>query len=171
MNLVSLKGKSKRRVGRGLSSGQGKTAGRGTKGQKSRSGYNIPRKFEGGQTPLSMRLPILPGFKSHKRKADVISLDLISANFKSGETITIKSLVEKGIVGGKNPIKILNNGKLTIAVKLGEDIKVSNSVKELFEKPVEAEKPAEKAEKSVKKIEPKEIKSARSVLAKKQTKE
>lgn len=156
MNLVSLKGKSKKRVGRGLSSGQGKTAGRGTKGQKSRSGYNIPRKFEGGQTPLSMRLPILPGFKSHKRKADVISLDLISANFKAGETVTIKSLVEKGIVGGKNPIKVLNNGKLTVAVKLGEDIKASKSVKELFEKTVKVEKVAE-----VKKIEPDSVVKAK----------
>lgn len=157
MNLVSLKGKSKKRVGRGLSSGQGKTAGRGTKGQKSRSGFNIPRKFEGGQTPLSMRLPILPGFKSHQRKADVISLDFISANFKAGETVTKKSLVEKGIVNGKNPIKILNNGKLTIAVKFGEDIKVSASVKELCEKTPKAEKTAE-----VKEIEPKEVAEAKS---------
>jgi len=147
MNLVSLKGKSKKRVGRGLSSGQGKTAGRGTKGQKSRSGFNIPRKFEGGQTPLSMRLPILPGFKSHKRKADVISLDFISANFKTGATITKKSLVEKGIVSGKNPIKILNNGKLTIVVKLGDDIKVSASVKELFETPIKIEKIEVKSDK------------------------
>ncbi len=140
MNLVSLKGKSKKRVGRGLSSGQGKTAGRGTKGQKSRSGFNIPRKFEGGQTPLSMRLPVLPGFKSHKRKADVISLDTISANFKAGETVSVKLLVEKKIVSGKNPVKILNNGKLTVQVKLGDDIKVSKSVKELFEKPFQTEK-------------------------------
>lgn len=147
MQLVSLKGKSKKRVGRGLSSGQGKTAGRGTKGQKSRSGFNIPRKFEGGQTPLSMRLPILPGFKSHKRKADVISLDLISANFKSGETVSVKLLVEKKIVSGKNPVKILNNGELTFAVKLGDDIKVSRPVKELFDKPIKIEK-VEKIEKT-----------------------
>lgn len=147
MQLVSLKGKSKKRVGRGLSSGQGKTAGRGTKGQKSRSGFNIPRKFEGGQTPLSMRLPILPGFKSHKRKADVISLDLISANFKSGETVSVKLLVEKKIVSGKNPVKILNNGELTVAVKLGDDIKVSRPVKELFDKPIKIEK-VEKIEKT-----------------------
>jgi len=132
MNLISVKQKSKKRVGRGLSAGQGKTAGRGTKGQKSRAGYNLPNRFEGGQTPLSMRLPKLPGFKSHKRKAEIISLDQISANFKAGEIVSIEKLVELKLISGKNPVKILNNGKLTVNVKLGEDIKVSDSIKELF---------------------------------------
>jgi len=164
MNLVSIKGKTKKRVGRGLSSGQGKTAGRGTKGQKSRSGFNIPRKFEGGQTPLSMRLPMLPGFKSHKAKADVISLDIISASFKDGELVDKKTLVEKRIVSGKKPIKILNNGTLTVAVKLGEDIKASESVKKLFDQPIETEKvvKAEKIEKVIKKTEVAEIKKEKS---------
>jgi len=92
-NLVSIKSKTKKRVGRGIAAGQGKTAGRGTKGQKSRSGYNLPKRFEGGQTPISMRLPKLPGFTSHKRKPIVVSLDQISANFKDGETVTAKLLV------------------------------------------------------------------------------
>ncbi|PIS07546.1 50S ribosomal protein L15 [Candidatus Berkelbacteria bacterium CG10_big_fil_rev_8_21_14_0_10_43_13] len=160
MRLVSIKGKTKKRVGRGLSSGQGKTAGRGTKGQKSRSGFNIPRKFEGGQTPLSMRLPILPGFKSHKAKADVISLDIISASFKDGELVDKKTLVEKKIVSGKKPIKILNNGTLTVSVKLGEDIKTSESVKKLFDKPAKTEKVV-KADKTIKKPEATEIKPAK----------
>lgn len=57
-NLVSgHPRKRKSRVGRGISAGQGKTCGRGTKGQKARSGYNLPRKYEGGQTPLVMRMP------------------------------------------------------------------------------------------------------------------
>lgn len=142
MNLISVKQKSKRRVGRGLSAGQGKTAGRGTKGQKSRAGYNLPNRFEGGQTPLSMRLPKLPGFKSHKRKAEIISLDQISANFKAGETVSIEKLVELKLVSGKNPVKILNNGKLTVNVKLDEYIKVSNSIKELFTAPAKTEEPA-----------------------------
>lgn len=57
-----------KRVGRGVGSGKGKTAGRGTKGQKSRSGYNIPLRFEGGQTPLVQRLPKKKGFKSLRQK-------------------------------------------------------------------------------------------------------
>src|SRR5205823_306844 len=56
--------KAKRRVGRGIAAGQGKTAGRGTKGQKARAGGNIPAWFEGGQTPLHQRLPKLRGFKN-----------------------------------------------------------------------------------------------------------
>ena len=58
--------KTAKRLGRGISAGGGKTAGRGTKGQKSRAGHNIPKRFEGGQTPLSMRLPKLRGFKVKK---------------------------------------------------------------------------------------------------------
>lgn len=156
MELVSIKGKVKKRVGRGLSAGQGKTAGRGTKGQKSRSGFNIPRKFEGGQTPLSMRLPILPGFKSHKRKAEVISLDVISANYKAGETVNLESLMEKGLISGNNPAKVLNNGTLTVSVKLGDDIRVSDSVRAIIDKapkgnpsgPVKAEKVEKTEEKT-----------------------
>jgi len=156
MQLTSIKGKIKKRVGRGLSAGQGKTAGRGTKGQKSRSGFNIPRKFEGGQTPLSMRLPALPGFKSHKKKAEVVSLDAISTNYKVGETVDIKSLTEKGIVSGKNIVKILNNGKLTVAVKLGADIKTSKPVVDLFAKA------ATKPEKTGTNEEKNEVKKAKT---------
>ena len=62
-NIIPQKTKSKikKRVGRGISSGQGKTAGRGTKGQRSRSGFNIPKRFEGGQTPYLRRMPKLKG--------------------------------------------------------------------------------------------------------------
>jgi large subunit ribosomal protein L15 len=129
MELVSIKSKDKKRVGRGLSAGQGKTAGRGTKGQKSRSGYNIPRKFEGGQTPLSMRLAKLPGFKSGHEKAVIISLDQISTNYKAGEEVSLKSLAEKGLIRKTNKrVKVLNNGKLAVAVKFAEDVKISNNV-------------------------------------------
>jgi len=136
MELVSVKSKNKKRIGRGLSSGQGKTAGRGTKGQKSRSGHNIPRKFEGGQTPLSMRLPVMPGFKSHKPKARVISLTEISTSFKNGETVSIESLIAKSIIKEGEKAKILNDGELTISIKLADDIATSASVKELVAKTV-----------------------------------
>lgn len=145
MELQSVKTKSKKRVGRGLSSGQGKTAGRGTKGQKSRSGFNIPRKFEGGQTPLSMRLAKLPGFKSGHEKAEVISLDQISIFYKAGEEVTLKSLADKGLIHKTTKkAKVLNNGKLTVAVKFGADIKVSKSVAEV--KPVAKTDKTEKVE-------------------------
>jgi large subunit ribosomal protein L15 len=135
MELTSIKSKKRKRVGRGLSSGQGKTAGRGTKGQKSRSGYNLPNRFEGGQTPLSMRLPKLPGFKSHKPKAFVISLDTISANFKTGETISLESLFKKDLIEKNTAkVKVLNNGILTVKIAFADDIKVSKSVMDLLDK-------------------------------------
>ncbi|MCX6808732.1 MAG: 50S ribosomal protein L15 [Candidatus Berkelbacteria bacterium] len=148
MELVSIKSKLKKRVGRGLSSGQGKTAGRGTKGQRSRSGFNIPKRFEGGQTAISMRLPKLPGFTSHKAKALIITLDQISTSFKDGETVSAKSLLEKGIIKSLNTkVKVLNNGELKIKVVFAPEIKVSKSVTEIAVKP---EKVAElKTEKTV----------------------
>lgn len=133
IKLTSQKTKNKKRVGRGLSSGQGKTAGRGTKGQNSRAGHNIPNRFEGGQTPLSMRLPKLPGFKSHKTKTTVISLDLISNNFKNGDIISVPALIEKKlIVKTDKLVKVLNTGKLTVKVSLAEGIKTSKSIENLF---------------------------------------
>lgn len=150
MELTSLKTKNKKRIGRGLSAGQGKTAGRGTKGQKSRSGFNLPNRFEGGQTPLSMRLPKLPGFKSVHRKAVVISLDEISANFKNGETITISALAEKGMIRIFDTAKILSNGALTVSAKIGEDVKASETVKKIFAG-FKAETP--KTEEKVEKVE------------------
>ncbi|MFA7243738.1 MAG: 50S ribosomal protein L15 [Patescibacteria group bacterium] len=137
MEKISLKSYSKKsikRIGRGISAGQGKTAGRGTKGQKSRSGFNIPKRFEGGQTPLSMRLPKLRGFKSVNDKARVISLDDISKNYKDGEVVSLKSLVEKKLIETGSKAKILNNGKLTVKVSL-LDIKASKSIASLFVKP------------------------------------
>lgn len=144
MILESVKTKSRKRIGRGISAGQGKTAGRGTKGQKARSGFNIPKRYEGGQTPLSMRLPKLPGFKSHKSKPVVISLDQISKFFKDGEIVSTEALVKKGIIeANTKKVKILNNGKLTVKVSI-EDILASKTVQALFAKSLE--KSAEKTE-------------------------
>ncbi len=156
MELVSIKSKNKKRIGRGLSAGQGKTAGRGTKGQKSRSGYNLPRKFEGGQTPLSMRLAKLPGFKSIHKKADIISLDQISANYKDGEIVSLKTLSDKKLIQTKvRRVKILNNGELTVSVTF-DDVKVSKNV-------AEVSKPVAKVEKVAvaKEVEPVEKKPAK----------
>lgn len=129
--LKSNKKTSKKRIGRGISAGQGKTSGRGTKGQKSRSGHNIPKRFEGGQTPISLRLPKLSGFKRKKNSNELITLDQISKNYKNGETVSIDTLIKKSIIKKGQIAKILNNGKLTVNVKL-LDVMASFSVKEQF---------------------------------------
>jgi len=136
---------NRKRVGRGISAGGGKTAGRGTKGQNSRAGHNIPRKFEGGQTPLAMRLHKLKGFKSLKADKIVITLDDISKNFKAGETVSSVTLMEKGLLKKGQKAKVLNTGTLTVAVKLSEDVSSSKSVIDIINKP-KVEKPAAKSE-------------------------
>ena len=101
------------RRGRGHGSGNGKTAGKGHKGQKARSGQ--PRiGFEGGQMPLYRRLP-KRGFKNRNTQEIIaINLTALEEKFDNGATVTVETLIEKGIV--KNPrdgVKILGNGELT----------------------------------------------------------
>ena len=101
------------RVGRGSSSGNGKTSGRGQKGQKSCSGGGVRLGFEGGQTPLFMRLP-KRGFTNVNRKEyAVVNLDILN-RFEDGTEVTPLTLVEAGIVKDeKSGIKVLGNGELT----------------------------------------------------------
>ena len=101
------------RVGRGPGSGNGKTSGRGQKGQKSRSGGGVRLGFEGGQTPLFMRLP-KRGFTNVNRKEyAVVNLDILN-RFEDGTEVTPLTLVEAGIVKDeKSGIKVLGNGELT----------------------------------------------------------
>ncbi len=103
--------KPPRRVGRGHGSGRGKTAGRGTKGQKSRSGGNIPAWFEGGQTPLHVRTPKLHGFKNRFRVAYApVNLAKLSG-VEKGTLVTPDVLAHDGVVSDtKLPIKILGVG-------------------------------------------------------------
>ena len=100
------------RVGRGHGSGNGKTAGKGHKGQKARSGAPRPG-FEGGQMPLYRRLP-KRGFTNRNTK-DIVSINITELNrFEDGDVVTIETLVENGVI--KNPkdgVKILGNGELT----------------------------------------------------------
>ena len=100
------------RVGRGHGSGNGKTAGKGHKGQKARSGAPRPG-FEGGQMPLYRRLP-KRGFTNRNTK-DIVSINITELNrFEDGAIVTIETLVENGVI--KNPkdgVKILGNGELT----------------------------------------------------------
>lgn len=102
LNKLKKVVRARKRVGRGISGGQGKTSGRGTKGQKSRSGNTIPTGFEGGQTPLKQRLPKIRGFHRHKNvKAINISLDQIAENYKIGESVTVGTLKEKKLIKNK----------------------------------------------------------------------
>ena len=108
---------AKRRVGRGIGSGMGKTAGRGHKGQKSRSGGYHKVGFEGGQMPMHRRLP-KRGFKSHllKFNAEVTLGALEQLGLAEVDLLTLK---QSGLVGqiAKN-VKIINTGTLSMAVKL-----------------------------------------------------
>lgn len=101
------------RVGRGHGSGNGKTAGRGQKGQKSRSGGKIRVGFEGGQMPLYRRLP-KRGFHNRNTK-EIVGINVEALNrFEDGAEVTIAALVESGLVSNpKDGVKILGNGELT----------------------------------------------------------
>ncbi len=106
--------RSKKRIGRGDASGTGGTAGRGHKGQKSRSGGSIPAWFEGGQMPLVRRLPKRgPKRTAHKRiEYDIVNLGTLN-QFDDGEDITLNRLVSASLVSPRNPkVKILGEGTL-----------------------------------------------------------
>lgn len=106
--------KDRKRVGRGDSSGHGKTAGRGTKGQKSRSGGNIAPYFEGGQLPLVRRLPQVRGFVNiFKTQFATVNLDRLNERFKKGEEVTPASLTEVGLIKSPNDlVKVLGRGEV-----------------------------------------------------------
>ncbi|MEI2643498.1 MAG: 50S ribosomal protein L15 [Candidatus Nanopelagicales bacterium] len=107
---------AKTRKGRGEAS-KGKTAGRGTKGAKARN--NIRASFEGGQTPLHMRLPKLRGFKSpNKVEFQVVNLAQLQTLFPQGGEVTKESLVAKGAVRKNKPVKVLGNGDISVAVQV-----------------------------------------------------
>jgi len=106
--------RSKKRIGRGDASGTGGTAGRGHKGQKSRSGGSIPAWFEGGQMPLVRRIPKRgPRRTAHKRiEYDIVNLGTLN-QFDDGEDITLDRLISASLVSPRNPkVKILGEGTL-----------------------------------------------------------
>src|SRR5512147_1232096 len=110
---------SKKRVGRGQGSGQGKTAGRGHKGAKSRSGFTFKRGFEGGQMPLHRRVPKRGFHNPFRVEYSVINLDTLAERFDAGTVVTPELLRERGLVHGeKHQIKVLARGdfskKLTV---------------------------------------------------------
>ncbi len=104
---------SSKRIGRGLGSGHGRTAGKGTKGQKARAGYKMRPGFEGGQNPLTKRLPEQRGFTNIFR-IEYATINVARLNrFEAESEVTPQHLVEEGLVKSlKHPIKILGDGEL-----------------------------------------------------------
>ena len=125
--------KGRKRVGRGDSSGMGKTACRGEKGQKSRTGSVIRPFFEGGQIPLFRRLP-KRGFNSPDHKVfELVNLSVLEANFNAGETVDEASLRAKSLLGKKElPLKVLADGDITKALTV-KAVKFSAAAKAKIE--------------------------------------
>jgi len=113
MELIKIKNKSKKRIARGIAGKGSNTAGRGTKGQKSRTGFNLPRFFEGGQSTIIKRLPKKRGFKLYQPKPQIVNINDIDKKYKDGEKVTPQTLYQKGLLNEKaDKVKILGEGKL-----------------------------------------------------------
>lgn len=123
---------SKKRVGRGIGSGLGKTAGRGTKGQNSRSGGGVRPGFEGGQLPLFQRLPKI-GFHNHSHKVyAIVNIEQLNC-FEDGATVDAESLIAAKLIKNTlDGIKVLGQGELTkkLTVKVN---KISKSAQSAIE--------------------------------------
>jgi large subunit ribosomal protein L15 len=112
-NLIAPRGarKSPKRLGRGESSGHGKTCGRGHKGQKARKSGNVRIGFEGGQNPLARRLP-KKGFTSFHKKSAIVNLANLSSHFDENERIDVPALVARGLVRSlHDKVKVLAVGE------------------------------------------------------------
>ena len=137
MNLSTLKApkkanSNKKRIGRGMGSGMGKTSTRGHKGQGSRSGYSMMRGFEGGQMPLHRRLPKRGFTNIFKTEYEVVNLERLAALTES--EITPEVLRKAGVVNGKNAlVKVLGQGELSKALTISAH-KFSKSAQEKIEK-------------------------------------
>lgn len=143
------------RKGRGISAGQGKTAGRGTKGQKSRAGHNkMPAGFMGGQRAIMQAVPKLKGFKSFHPKAEVVYTDRL--NELKGKVDNLV-LAEKGLISNPyNKVKIITRGELTAKIELETQFASKTAVEAIkkaggsFKKVAILKRPAKKEEKTEK---------------------
>ena len=126
--------KARKRIGRGNASGHGTTAGRGTKGQLSRSGGGKGAGFEGGQQPLAMRLPKLPGFTNRNRvEYTPVNVSRLEEKFADGDTVDTASLIAAGIIKREYElVKVLGNGEITKKLTVKVDM-VSASAKAKIE--------------------------------------
>ncbi len=135
MKLHELKGrprKRRNRVGRGMATGNGKTSGRGHKGQKARSGGGVRPGFEGGQMPLFQRLPKRGFTNIHRTEFSIVNLETLN-RFDEGTEVTPELLVEEGVVSKlKAGVKVLGNGSLDKKLTVKAH-KFSASAKEAIE--------------------------------------
>ena len=124
----------RKRVGRGNSSGHGTTAGRGQNGQGSRSGGTKGAGFEGGQTPLAMRLPKLPGFRNPRRiEYSPINISALDARFEDGAVVDGAALKAAALIKSEfEPVKVLGNGEISKKLTVKVD-KASASAKAKIE--------------------------------------
>ncbi|MDT8285014.1 MAG: 50S ribosomal protein L15 [Thermovirgaceae bacterium] len=109
-----------KRLGQGTGSGTGKTAGKGHKGQKARSGGGVRPGFEGGQMPLSRRIP-KHGFSNarFKKSFQVINIERLNDLFEAGSEVGIREMLASGLIRNlKLPVKVLGNGDMTVALKV-----------------------------------------------------
>jgi len=127
MNLSNLSPapgsvKGRKRLGRGVGSGNGKTSGRGHKGRGSRSGGNTPPGYEGGQMPLQRRLP-KHGFRNpFRQEFSVVNVGQLESSFEAGSVVDAEALRARGLVSTlKRPIKILADGTLSKALTVKAD--------------------------------------------------
>ena len=124
--------KSSKRLGRGVGSGSGKTAGRGTKGYNSRSGGGVRPGYEGGQMPIQRRLPKRGFTNIFRKKIAVVNIrDL--ARFESGSVVDEKALAEAGLIKGRRDgVKLLGNGEIGYPLEIKVNL-VSKSAREKIE--------------------------------------
>jgi large subunit ribosomal protein L15 len=136
MNLSNIRAPKKatekrKRVGRGMGSGMGKTSTRGHKGQRSRTGSRMIRGFEGGQMPLHRRMPKRGFTNIFRKEFNIVSLERL---VELGETtITPEVLRKAGVIKTKHPVKILGDGELTTAITVSAH-KFSKSAQEKITK-------------------------------------
>ncbi|MDY0108545.1 MAG: 50S ribosomal protein L15 [Candidatus Krumholzibacteria bacterium] len=114
--------RDRKRRGRGPASGQGKTGGRGHKGQKARSGGGVPPWFEGGQMPLNRRLPKRGFTNIFKQHFQVVNLDQLADRFAAGQAIDVLALAEAGLIKHiDRPVKLLARGGIELQVRIEVD--------------------------------------------------
>jgi len=133
LKLVRPKWKKEpKRKGLGIGSGLGKTAGRGTKGQRARGSSKVSIYFEGGQTPIYRRLPKRGFNNPNKVVYDVVNVEKLNV-FNESDVVDVEALKKKGMVSGKRPVKILGNGELKVKNLHVKVHKLSESAKEKLE--------------------------------------
>ena len=136
-NLTPAPGshRNRKRLGRGPGSGTGKTSGKGHKGIKARSGHHGPGggkpHFEGGQMPMTRRIPKRGFTNPFRQESEVVRLDQLT-KFPAGTEVTAASLQEAGLVSGSRPVKLLANGEITTAVTV-KGLKMSASARQKIE--------------------------------------